>query len=98
MNFGKEEFEKNTTIFYVEKDKYDHYQITEATVRWKRDYGFMNITHYYIQEDRKTIIDSEFVFGSVNDAKEYILEKLVDQEFKLQQQIERIVNLKVDGT
>ena len=95
MDFGKEEFEKNSTIFYVKKDKYDHYHITKAAVRWKRDYGFMNVTHYYIQEDRKTIIDSEFVFGSVTDAKEYILEKLVDEEFKLQQEINRIVNLKV---
>jgi len=98
MDFEKEEFEKDTTIFYVEKDHYDHYHITKAVVRWKRDYGFMNITHYYIQKDRKTVIDSEFVFGSVNDAKEYILEKLVGEEFRVQQEIERVVNLKVDGT
>jgi hypothetical protein len=98
MGFEKEEFEKNTPIFYVTKDKYGFYQISKATVRWKRDYGFMNITHYYIQEDRKTIIDSEFVFGSVNDAKEYILEKLVEEEFIVQQEIERIVNLNIDGT
>ena len=95
MDFGKEEFEKDSTIFYVTKDKYDHYQITKATVRWKRDYGFMNVTHYYIQEDRSTLIDSEFVFGAINEAKEYILEKLVDEEFRLQQEINRIVNLKV---
>ncbi len=95
MEFEKEEFEKGTTIYYVKQDKYGDYNIHKGTVRWKRDYGFMNITHYYIHEDRKTIVDSEFVFGTLNDAKGYILEKLVNEEFKLQQEIERVVNLNV---
>jgi hypothetical protein len=95
MDFEREEFDKGTKIFYVEQDKYGYYDIKRGTVTRRREYGFMNVTHYYIHEHRKALIDSEFVFGTINDAKEYVLEKLVEEEHIVQQEIERIVNLKV---
>ncbi len=65
MEFEKEEFERDSIIFYVKKDKYDHYQITKATVRWKRDYGFMNVTHYYIHADLITLLETG-LNGTIN--------------------------------
>ena len=95
MEFEKEEFDKDAKIFYVEQDKYGYYDIKKGTVSRRREYGFMNVTHYYIYESRRAVIDSEFVFGTLNDAKEYVLEKLVGEEYAVQQEIERIVNLMI---